>query len=211
MKNEKAPPILPNLSFVGYEGWISFTVFVVYSFFQEQILHKTNDSMNVIQKVIFLAGSWRTSSKKDIVCWVMTMTVMVKALRGEDRYQPRKGCSIDSTFGGGKKKKRKKFQILVLWRHNHLKDYVFDMNTTNSVFHRYVMHHRTELREGSWLCCSIPHLCLLSDQNLFISNSVVTPKPCAPRKTNNLGWPRTVVTVGLVSPGDIMTPKGPEL
>lgn len=83
VKNEKAAPILPNLSFVEYEVWIPFTVSLVYSFFQEQILHKTDDSMNEIQKVIFLAGSRRTSSKKDTVCWVMTMTVTVKALRPE--------------------------------------------------------------------------------------------------------------------------------
>lgn len=102
VKNEKAAPMLPNLTFVGYEVWIfSFTVSLVYCFFQEQILHKTDDSMNEIQKVIFLAGSRRTSSKKDIVCWVMTMTVTVKALRPEKHV-------VFIVYFGKKKLKKKK-------------------------------------------------------------------------------------------------------
>lgn len=143
VKNEKAAPILHNLSFVGYEVWISFTVSLVYSFFQEQILHKTDDSMNEIQKVIFLAGSRRTSSKKDIVCWVMTMTVTVKALR------PEKHVVFIVHFGKKKLLKRKKIQLLVLWRHNNLKDYVFAINLTNSVLSQicYAPHDWTQRRE----------------------------------------------------------------
>lgn len=48
LKNEKAALVLPNLFFVVWEDWISFTVILDYGFFQEQVLHKISDSMNEI-------------------------------------------------------------------------------------------------------------------------------------------------------------------